>query len=125
MLTGIDTSYFYALAAGDPTAAEAWECRELLTSALCFYELKKKMLKGDLRAWPTLLEDIAKAVEVVPLNATTAVKAGQIAHGTGMPAFDALIVSSLVDAGCEELLTLDHHFTLFSKKGLRITLLSD
>lgn len=124
MLTGIDTSYFYALAAGDPTAAVAWESRELLTSALCFYELKKKLLVGDLRAWPTVLEDIAKAVEVVPVTAAAALKAGQIAHGTGMPAFDAIIVSSLAEAGCAEILTLDHHFKLFAKKGLKVTILS-
>ena len=124
MLTGIDTSYFYALAAGNAIAVEAWENRELLTSALCFYELKKRLLNGDLKAWPTVLEDIAKAVEVVPVTAAAALKAGQIAQATGMPAFDAIIVSSFDEAGCEEILTLDHHFKLFSKKGLKITLLS-
>ena len=124
MLTGIDTSYFYALAAGNAVAVEAWENRELLTSVLCFYELKKKLLKGDWQAWPTALEDIAKAVEVMPVTISAALKGGQLAHGTGMPAFDALIVSSLDEAGCGEILTLDHHFKLFAKKGLTITLLS-
>jgi predicted nucleic acid-binding protein len=124
MLTGIDTSYFYALAAGNPAAVEAWESRELLTSVLCFYELKKKLLKGDFKAWTSVLEDIAKAVEAVPVTVDIALKAGQIAHGIGMPAFDALIVSSLAAAGCAEIFTMDHHFKLFSKKGLKITLLS-
>ena len=124
MLTGIDTSYFYALAAGRPVAVDAWENRELLTSALCFYELKKRLLHGDLKAWPTVLEDIARAVEVVPVTAVIALKAGQAAHEAGMPAYDALIVCSLAEAGCEEILTLDHHFTLFAKAGLKITLLS-
>ena len=124
MLTGIDTSFFYALAAADPTAVAAWEERELLTSVLCFYELKKKLLRGDLRAWPSILEDIAKAVEVVPVTIAVALKAGQVAQGTGMPAFDALIISSLADADCAEVLTLDHHFKLFAKKGLKITMLS-
>jgi predicted nucleic acid-binding protein len=124
MLTGIDTSFFYALAAGHPAAVEAWEERDILTSALCFYELKKRLLRGDLRAWPSILEDIAQAVEVAPVTVAVALKAGQIAHGTGMPAFDAIIISSFVDADCVEVLTMDHHFTLFSKKGLKITLLS-
>jgi predicted nucleic acid-binding protein len=124
MLTGIDTSYFYALAAGNPAAVEAWESRELLTSVLCFYELKKRLLKGDMKAWPTVLEDIANAVEVVPVTAAAALKAGQVAHGTGMPAFDAIIVSSFDEAGCSEILTMDHHFKLFSKKGLKVTVLS-
>jgi predicted nucleic acid-binding protein len=124
MLTGIDTSFFYALAAGNPVAVEAWENRELLTSALCFYELKQSLLKGDLKAWPTILEDIAKAVEVAPVTLDIALKAGQVANGTGMPAFDAIIISSFVNADCEEVLTLDHHFKLFSKKGLKITLLA-
>lgn len=124
MLTGIDTSYFYALAAGNKVAVDTWESRELLTSVLCFYELKKRLLKGDMKAWPTILEDIAKAVEVVPVTAAAALKAGQVAHGTGMPAFDAIIISSFVESGCEEILTLDHHFKLFLKKGLKVTLLS-
>ena len=123
MLTGIDTSFFYALAAGRPLAAEAWENRELLTSALCFYELKKRLLLGDLKAWPSVVEDIARAVEVMPVTAAAALNAGQIARATGMPAFDALIVSSFAEAGCGEILTLDHHFTLFNKEGLTITLL--
>jgi predicted nucleic acid-binding protein len=124
MLTGIDTSYFYALAAGNPVAVEAWENRELITSVLCFYELKKRLLKGDLKAWQTVLEDIAKAVEVVPVTVGAALKAGQVVHGTGMPAFDAIIMSSFDETGCGEVLTLDHHFKLFSKKGLEVTLLS-
>jgi predicted nucleic acid-binding protein len=124
MLTGIDTSYFYALAAGNPAAVEAWESRDLITSVLCFYELKKRLLKGDLKAWPTVLEDIAKAVEVIPVTAAAALIAGQLSHGIGMPAFDAIITSSFAEAGCGEILTLDHHFKLFSKKGLKITLLS-
>jgi predicted nucleic acid-binding protein len=124
MLTGIDASYFYALAAGHPAAAEAWEERELLTSVLCFYELKKRLLQGDLKAWPTILADIAKAVEVVPMTVAAALKAGQIAHDTGMPAFDALIISALDETGCGEIITLDHHFKLFSRKGLQVTLLA-
>jgi predicted nucleic acid-binding protein len=124
MLTGIDTSFFYALAAGNRAAVEAWESRELLTSVLCFYELKKRLLKGAMKAWPTVLEDIAKAVEVVPVTVAAALKAGQIALGSGMPAFDAIIVSSFDESGCGEILTQDHHFKLFSKKGLKVTLLS-
>jgi len=124
MLTGIDTSYFYALAAANPAAVEAWESRELLTSVLCFYELKKRLLRGDLKAWPTVLEDIAKAVEVVPVTVAAALKAGLVAQATGMPALDAIIVSSFDETGCSEILTMDHHFTLFSRKGLKVTLLS-
>ena len=124
MLTGIDTSYFYALAAGNPEAAAAWESRELLTCALCFFELKKKLLQGDFKAWPSLLEDIAKAVEVLPVSADASVQAGRIARETGMPAFDALILAQLLEAGCGEILTMDPHFKLFAKKGLTITLLS-
>ncbi len=83
MLTGIDTSFFYALAAGRPGAVDAWENRELLTSTLCFFELRKRMLDGDLKAWPTVLEDIAKAVEALPVTAAAAVQAALIAHETG------------------------------------------
>lgn len=123
MLAGIDTSFFYALAAGRPAAVEAWEGRDLLTSALCFLELKKRLLRGDLDSWPTVLQDIAKAVEVAPVTAAAALRAAEIAHATGMPAFDALILAQFIEAGCEEVLTLDHHFKLFAKKGFKIVML--
>jgi predicted nucleic acid-binding protein len=124
MLTGIDTSFFYVLAAGRPAAVAAWENKDLLTSALCFYELKKRLLSGNLKAWPSILEDIAKAVEVVPVTVDIALKAGKIAQETGMPSFDAIIISWFDHAGCEEVLTMDRHFMMFAKKGLKITLLS-
>jgi predicted nucleic acid-binding protein len=123
MLTGIDTSYFFALAAGQKTAVDAWESRELLTSALCLYELQKKMLQGKLKNWPAILKDIEKAVEVIPLSSEIALAAGHIAHGTGIPAFDAIIISSFVISECTEILTTDTHFSRFIKKGIKITLL--
>jgi predicted nucleic acid-binding protein len=124
MLTGIDTSFFYALAAGHALAVQAWEERDLLTSALCFYELKKRLLRGDLKAWPSILEDIAKAVEAAPLTVSAALNAGPIARLTGMPAFDALLISQFSETGCAEILTMDRHFALFSAKEPKITLMS-
>ncbi len=71
MLTGIDTSFFYALAAGRPLRGRGLgEPGAAHLRALLLRTAKKGCCIGDLKAWPTVLEDIAKAVEVVPVTAS-------------------------------------------------------
>ena len=69
------------------------------------------------------MENIKRSVVSVSLTPEIAVKAGHLAYGTGMPGLDALILASLLDAGCDEIYTTDSHFRLFKKKGVSIVLL--
>ena len=67
-----------------------------------------------------IISDISEAVDVMPVNRETALKASHIGHGTGMPGLDSLILSSLLVPDCTEIYTTDSHFELYQKKGLKI-----
>jgi predicted nucleic acid-binding protein len=124
MLTGVDTGFFFALEQEDPVAISIWENREIVTSAIVLYELQKKLLQKKFEDWKTILEDIEKSAVVIPITIDIALKAGQIAHTTGMPGLDVLILSSLLEAGCKEVYTTDAHFELYHRKGVKIINLS-
>ena len=120
MLTGLDTGFFFTLQEKNPVALRIWQEREAITSVIVLYELQKKLLKGELKRWPTIISDISEAVDVMPINKGTALNASHIGHGTGIPGLDALILSSLLVPGCTEIYTTDSHFELYQKKGLKI-----
>ncbi len=120
MLTGLDTGFFFALQDQNPDAFRIWRERETITSVIVLYELQRKLLKGRFKGWPTIISDISEAVDVVPINKETALKASHIGHGTAMPGLDALILSSLLVPDCTEIYTTDSHFELYQKKGLKI-----
>ena len=125
MLTGVDTGFFFALEEQDPVAIRVWKEREIITSPVVLYEIQKKLLQEKFKRWPTIIEDIEKAVVVTPLTVKTALKAGHLAHGTGIPGLDALILSSLLEAECKEIYTTDRHFELYKSKGVKIINLLD
>ena len=120
MLTGLDTGFFFALQEKQPLALSVWMERETITSVIVLYELQKKLLKGEFNEWPTIISDICEAVDVVPVNKETALRASHIGYGTGIPGLDALILSSLLVPDCYEIYTTDSHFELYRKKGLKI-----
>ena len=120
MLTGLDTGFFFAIQEKNPVAFRIWQERETITSVIVLYELQRKLLKGGFKGWPTIISDISKAVDVVPVNKETALKASHIGHGTGMPGLDALILSSLLVPDCTEIYTTDSHLELYHKKGIKI-----
>lgn len=103
MLTGVDTGFFFALQ--DSVPLKIWEEREIATSVIVLYELQKKLLQKKFEDWNTVLEDIRKSVLVIPITMDIALRAGRIAHLTGMPGLDVLILSSLLKAGCKEIYT--------------------
>lgn len=120
MLTGLDTGFFFALQEQNPDAIRIWQERETITSVIVLYELQRKLLKGEFKEWPTIISDISEAVDVMPVNRETALKASHIGHGTGMPGLDALILSSLLVPDCTEIYTTDSHMVLYKKKGVKI-----
>lgn len=120
MLTGLDTGFFFALQEQNPDAIRIWQERETITSVIVLYELQRKLLKGEFKGWTTIISDISEAVDVMPVNRETALKASHIGHGTGMPGLDALILSSLLVPDCTEIYTTDSHMVLYKKKGIKI-----
>jgi predicted nucleic acid-binding protein len=124
MPAGLDTGFFFALQEKHPTAIKVWHEQESMTNVIVLYELHKLLLKGEFKKWPTIIDDICSAVDVIILEKETALRASRIAHGTGIPGLDALILTSFLDAECSEIYTTDSHFDLYKKDGVTITNLS-
>ena len=124
MPAGLDTGFFFALQDRHPVAVRVWREQKSATSVIVLYELNKLFLRGEFKEWPTIIDDIGMATEILMLRKESALKASHIAHGTGMPGLDALILSSLLDAECTEIYTTDSHFDLYRKDGITITNLS-
>jgi len=120
MLIGVDTGFFFFLESQNPVAVEIWRNREIVTSTIVLYEIQKKLLHGHFKDWPTIIQDIRKSLVTVPLTTDIALRAAHLAYGTGMPGLDALILASLLDAGCEEIYTTDQHFEAYQKRGIKI-----
>ncbi|MBI4823153.1 MAG: PIN domain-containing protein [Nitrospirae bacterium] len=120
MFTGVDTGFFFALQNEHPSAIDVWENQPIVTSAVVLYELQRKLLQKRFEGWKTVIEDIEKSVLVVPITKDIALKASHIAHVTGMPGLDVLILCSLLEAGCKEIYTMDSHFELYRGKGVKI-----
>jgi len=119
-MIGLDTGFFFSLQDQHPIAVQVWQERSAITSVIVLYELHRKLLKGEFNDWLRIIDDISESVEVITLNQKTALRASHIAHGTGMPGLDALILTSLLDAECNEIYTTDYHLELYQKKGIKI-----
>jgi len=120
MPVGLDTGFFFSLQEQHPVAVRVWREQESVTSVIVLYELNKLFLRGAFKGWPTIMDDISEATDILMLTYETALKASHIAHGTGMPGLDALILTSLLDAECNEIYSTDYHLELYQKKGIKI-----
>lgn len=120
MQVGVDTGFFFALKEQNPDAVKVWNENEIVTSVIVLYEMQKKLLRGNFPKWPKIIDDMKKSMLLVPLTTEVALKAGHIAHSTGMPGLDSLILASLIEAECTEIYSSDPHFSLYKKKGIKI-----
>ncbi len=128
MPVGLDTGFFYALREGHPEAERVWrEEAELVISVLTLFELRRAVLRQDptWRDAPGLLRDLRRATTVVPVTGSVALRAARIAHGTGMPAVDACILASLLQAGCTRIYTRDPDPARYRSDRVRIVVLGE
>ena len=123
MKIGVDTGFFFLLAQKRTEIEKIFMENEIVTSAVVLYELQKACLKGKLKNCSKLIETLKEATSIAILDEKVAREAAYIAHSTGMPGLDALILASLIGAGCKTIFTTDEHFTLCRKKGIKIVLL--
>ncbi|MGD2085026.1 MAG: type II toxin-antitoxin system VapC family toxin [Candidatus Aminicenantes bacterium] len=120
MPIGVDTGFFFALEELHPIAVEIWKNKKIITCSIVLFEIQRKLLKGELSNWVSIIDDIERSVEIVSISPGVAKRASHISHGTGMPAIDSLILSAFLEANCQEIYTRDEDFELYKKKDLRI-----
>jgi predicted nucleic acid-binding protein len=118
-MIGVDTGFFFALREGDPVAQRIFEAEDIAVSVLTRFELKRLALRKGI-AWPDLGGPLDRSVAMLDVTAERAEEAASISHGTGIPAIDALILASLLAAGCRTIYTRDEHFLRFSRPGITV-----
>jgi predicted nucleic acid-binding protein len=118
-MIGADTGFFFALREGDPIAVGLFEREEIAVSVLTRFELKRLAHRKGI-PWPDIGVLLARSTTAIDLTGDAAEEAASISHGTGMPALDALILSSLLAAGCRTIYTRDEHLLRFSRKDVEI-----
>jgi predicted nucleic acid-binding protein len=118
-MIGADTGFFFALREGDHSALRVFEEEDVAASALTLFELKRLAFRKNI-PWSELGSWLERSVTILEVTARTADEAAAIAHSTGLPAIDALIIASLASAGCRIIYTRDEHFERFSRPGIAV-----
>ncbi|GAB6064927.1 type II toxin-antitoxin system VapC family toxin [Aquifex pyrophilus] len=120
VLVGLDTGFFIKLLEGNEEVAEVWEKitegqLKAKTSALVLFELKRILLKlGKSEVWEDIKEAIALNCEIVSVDLDVVERGASVSYGTGLPAFDAIIYTSVSDV--DVFYTTDSSFKVLSKK---------
>ncbi len=130
MTVGLDTGFFIRLLESVPRATQLWGTitgGETVAAISCItlYELEKQGLRGavDSEAAETLIEELPHLCLVHWLdNPAIMRRAARIAHGNGLAMADALILTSLMEAGAEEVYTTDSDLSAYAA-GPRIVML--
>ncbi len=130
MTVGLDTGFLVRLLEEHPAAIQAWARvtsgqTAAVLSCLSLYELAKLGLKGAVRkeAAEALIAELPHICTVVWLDqAALLQRAAHLAHGNALAMADALILTSLMRAGAEEVYTTDRDLEAYTA-GPRIVLL--
>ena len=118
---GFDTGFFVRLLQADPRAVAAWadvRASHAVGAASCItlFELDRLGLRSQVERGPTeaLVAALPVTCRVVWLGpedgADRIRRAVRLAHGNGLAMADALILTSLLDAGATTVYTVDPDF---------------
>ncbi|MBP1770595.1 MAG: hypothetical protein H6P96_1213 [Candidatus Aminicenantes bacterium] len=118
-MIGADTGFFFALREGDPVALGIFENEDIAVSVLTRFELKRLAHRRGI-PWPDLGALLTRSMTELELTGAAADEAASISHGTGIPTIDALVLSSLLAAGCRTIYTRDEHMLRFERQGVEI-----
>jgi len=118
-MIGVDTGFFFALREGNPLAHQVLVASDIAVSVITRFELRRLALRRGLD-WDDLWTPLARSATILDVTGHVADEAARISSGTGLPALDALILASLLAAGCRTIYTKDEHFLRFTRKDVEI-----
>lgn len=126
-MNGLDTGCFIRLLQGHQRARTLWQAlgqgqEQGVFSCLTVFELERLALQGTLDCQRTdvLLAALPNVCTIVWLDTSSVVlRAARMAHGTGLPAIDALILAGLLAAGTQTVYTTDDWST-YHERGVQI-----
>ncbi|MEJ7613956.1 MAG: PIN domain-containing protein [Candidatus Fervidibacter sacchari] len=130
---GCDTSFFRQLMLGHPQAVDAWleavhgGCL-LIVSTLVLHELLVLYYReGKPEIGRRFVSRLQKStwMHIVPVSISIAEKSAGYRHGLGLSTVDSVILATVVEENCDELLTTDRHFVAADSQGIvKVTLLA-
>jgi predicted nucleic acid-binding protein len=121
-MIGVDTGFFFALSEGQALATKVFRDSEILVSVLSRFELLRISLRRGI-PWEEVGRLLRQSAAFVEVTAEAADEAAHISFAKGIPAIDALILASLIKAGCRTIYTRDKHLTKYARKDVEIILL--
>ena len=121
-MIGVDTGFFFALSEGHVLATKVFQGFDIAVSVLTRFELRRISLKRGI-PWEEIAAPLSPSAALIEVTEDSADEAARISFGTGMPALDALILASLIKAGCRTIYTRDEHFMRYAGRGVEIILL--
>ncbi len=130
VIIGCDTGFFKHFLEGTPRSLDVWhqarsgESR-LVISCISLFELRRLGFKGAIPSEKatTLVSNLPTVCTVIWLgqdNQRLIDRAARMAHGNGLAMADALILTSLIHAGAEEVYTTDEDMMRY-KSGPKIS----
>jgi Predicted nucleic acid-binding protein, contains PIN domain len=118
---------------GHPQAVDAWleavhgGCL-LIVSTLVLHELLVLYYReGKPEIGRRFVSRLQKStwVHIVPVSISIAEKSAGYRHGLGLSTVDSVILATVVEENCDELLTTDRHFVAADSQGIvKVTLLA-
>jgi predicted nucleic acid-binding protein len=131
-MIGLDTGFFVELLRGNPETVTVFDDiangeTEACVSCITLYELKKLALKGHIPPVITssLVESIMTFCSMSWLdNVEVHDLAAGIAHSTGIPGLDCLILAGLISSHAGVIYTTDKHMTEYKRRGTRVMLIA-
>ena len=125
MTVGLDTSFLLKLYGKDKRARElagklaSGEWRGVV-SAVSWYEFPRVLMRRGISYGEALdfLKTFCLGVRVAELSRETFARASKLSATFALPAKDSLILTSLLEEGCEAIVTTDSDFKKVS--GLRL-----
>lgn len=126
-MIGLDTGFFVRLLGGHSGAVEVWtlvaEGAPAAVSCVSLYELERLALRGvlDRSATDVLHAELPVLCTLVWLDGAEGAdrlrRAARLAHGNGLAMADALILTSLLDAGARTVYTTDTDMARYDGDG--------
>lgn len=125
-MIGLDTGFFVELLRGRRQAVTVWESlvegeQEGFVCCLTLFEIDRLASEGAISGSKVLLEGIQAVCRVLWIeSADLPSQAARLSHGLGIPAFDSLILASLLSENVSKVYTTDSHFESYRREGIEI-----
>ncbi len=130
---GCDSGFFILLGAGDPKVQQIWQDAalgqfELVMSVISINKVLVILYRQGKLAEVDRFRSLVYSspwVRIVPVSIAIAEKSAGYRHGLELSTVDSIILATVVEENCDELLTTDRHFAVAESQDIvKVSLLA-